>query len=401
MITSIGTYLPTWGSAMSRQVGLDEDAVTLGVAAGLGALAGGDVSTVRRVVFVSRDLPLLEGGNAAPLLAGLGLPHTLEVREQIGGAPAALDAVLAAADGTLVIAADIQQPAGAAAVLCGAHGVAAELAGRVVRNMPVATRDAYGNRSDYADPRLLRVRGVGASLDEQGIGDRFTAVAGLGAKDAASLFEGAPDMPPTTGASSALFALAALAESGQGGRLLAVDQAAVTTASIDAGSVPVSRDQPKPQPLPKGNFTEGPSISIALPAYDRAFDAKLRLEAAKCRTCGTLAYPHSYRCLECGAEDVDTDIVPLPRDAVIYSLSTIRVPVPGLTIPYTVVIAEMGDSGVRLLVKLTGAPPASVAIGDQGRMVFRLVTVRSGVPDYGYAFYPVSADLSTTGEVAK
>ena len=134
---------------------------------------------------------------------------------------------------------------------------------------------------------------------------------------------------------------------------------------------------------------------------ERAFDAKLRLEAAKCRTCGTLAYPHRYRCLECGAEDVDTDIVPLPRDAVIYSLSTIRVPVPGLTIPYTVVIAEMGDSGVRLLVKLTGAPPASVAIGDQGRMVFRLVTVRSGVPDYGYAFCPVSADSSTNGEVAK
>jgi len=43
---------------------------------------------------------------------------------------------------------------------------------------------------------------------------------------------------------------------------------------------------------------------------------------------------------------------------------------------------------VRVLVQLTGAPAGSVAIGDRGRLVFRLVAMRSGVPDYGYGFLP-------------
>jgi uncharacterized OB-fold protein len=78
----------------------------------------------------------------------------------------------------------------------------------------------------------------------------------------------------------------------------------------------------------------------------------------------------------------------LPRDAEVYSVATIRVPVPGLVSPYTVVIAELGDTEVRTLVRLTGAPPGSVCIGDHGRLVFRLVAVRSGVPDYGFGFLP-------------
>lgn len=78
----------------------------------------------------------------------------------------------------------------------------------------------------------------------------------------------------------------------------------------------------------------------------------------------------------------------LPRDAEIYTLSTIHVPVPGLVSPYTIVVAELGDSGVRVTVRLTGAAAGSVGIGDRGRLVFRLVAVRSGVPDYGYAFLP-------------
>jgi uncharacterized OB-fold protein len=53
-----------------------------------------------------------------------------------------------------------------------------------------------------------------------------------------------------------------------------------------------------------------------------------------------------------------------------------------------VVLVELGDSGVRLLVRLTGAAAGSVAIGDRGTLVFRRVAVRTGVPDYGYAFLP-------------
>ena len=74
---TIGTYLPPWGTSDGRVLGYDEDALTMAVeAARLVVDAGAAVS---RVVFVSRELPLLEGGNTAPLLAALRLPDTLEV----------------------------------------------------------------------------------------------------------------------------------------------------------------------------------------------------------------------------------------------------------------------------------------------------------------------------------
>src|SRR6202044_100998 len=93
-VAAIGTYLPCWGSARGRVAGGDEDAVTLAVEAGRAAIEAADDGDlfgggggVRRVVLVSRELPLLEGGNAAVLLAGLGLDPEIEVSERLRGAP--------------------------------------------------------------------------------------------------------------------------------------------------------------------------------------------------------------------------------------------------------------------------------------------------------------------------
>jgi uncharacterized OB-fold protein len=66
----------------------------------------------------------------------------------------------------------------------------------------------------------------------------------------------------------------------------------------------------------------------------------------------------------------------------------VQIPVPGLKTPYSLVIVELDDVGVRALVKVTGAEPGTVAIGARGRLALRRVAVRSGVPDYGYAFEP-------------
>ena len=75
-------------------------------------------------------------------------------------------------------------------------------------------------------------------------------------------------------------------------------------------------------------------------------------------------------------------------NATVYTTTTIHTPVPGLATPYTIVIVELGDTGVRLLAEVTGVPPGNVGIGDRGEMVLRRVAVRSGIPDYGYAFSP-------------
>jgi uncharacterized OB-fold protein len=85
----------------------------------------------------------------------------------------------------------------------------------------------------------------------------------------------------------------------------------------------------------------------------------------------------------------------------VYTLATVHVPVPSLTTPYTVLVAELGDTGVRVLVQLTGARPGSVAIGDRGEMVFRRLAMRSGVPDYGYGFLPApQANQANHGSAA-
>lgn len=396
-IASIGTYLPPWGTDASRVVGRDEDVVTLAVAAGLGALTGVNLADVSKVVLVSRDLPLLEGGNSAPLLAGLGLAHNVLVRETIGGAPATLSELGDAGPGTLVIGADIAA-AGAAAAYVGATGASVRTVDRVTRSMPTTTRTGDGTVTDYADPRLLRVRGINASLDRLDLSQPIIAAAGVSAKEAASFCQGKPPALPTTGASAPLFALAALVDANQHGRLLAVEQGAAVLSEFSAGTAAVVREQRPATPLPKGTPAPGAGISIALPSYDRNFDAKTRLEASKCRECGVLIYPHRFRCPQCGHEG-PTDLVALPRDAQIYSMSTIRGQVPGLVSPYSLVIAELGDSGVRLLVGTTGALAGSMKIGDTGRLVFRLVATRSGVPDYGYGFLP-SPNSALTTEVS-
>ncbi|MBD0322603.1 MAG: hypothetical protein ICV72_04345, partial [Aldersonia sp.] len=66
---------------------------------------------------------------------------------------------------------------------------------------------------------------------------------------------------------------------------------------------------------------------------------------------------------------------------------------------YSLAIVELDDIGVRALVKVTGAEPGTVEIGDRGRLVLRRVAVRSGVPDYGYAFEPDTGLADATGAV--
>ncbi len=97
MISRIGTYLPVWSGRGGRQSGPDEDAITIAVAAGRAALEETNPEDVQLVVLVTRDLPLMEGGNAAALLAGLNLSPTTDVVERVGGAPTMLDALTAAA----------------------------------------------------------------------------------------------------------------------------------------------------------------------------------------------------------------------------------------------------------------------------------------------------------------
>ncbi|MDY6996852.1 MAG: OB-fold domain-containing protein [Actinomycetota bacterium] len=398
-VASVGTYLPCWGSPLQRVAGDDEDVVTMAVEAGRAALTDG--GSVERVVLVSRDLPLLESSNAAVLLAGLGLDPELEVDERLGGAPATVDAVSSARPRTLIIGADLQ-PAGAAAILTAESGLQVRTAARVARSLPVRTRKSSGDVHDYGDPRLLHERGLIASLAAAWL-DTPVAVAGVDHERAVELCLGDPPALPTSGASASLFALAGLAERGQTGPLVAVEQAILSGISIAGGPAHIHRREPEPRLLPAGRLIADGEIPISLAAYERAFEAKVRWEAGRfgdftdSSAAPELDFPPRYRVGADGALATDYELVPLPRTGTVHTETTVHIPVPGLRTPYSLVIVELDGVDVRALVKVTGAEPGSVDIGDRGRLVLRRVAVRSGVPDYGYAFEPEPADSSTRG----
>lgn len=382
-ISSIGTYLPSWGATRQRVVGDDEDIITLAVEAGRAALADG--GSVEKVVLVGRDLSA-ESSNAAVLLAALGLDPELEVEERLGGAPATLDALTSARPRTLVLAADTA-PAGAGAALTAERGTQVRTAARVARSLPVRTRDAGGVVHDYGDPRLLHERGLVASLEAAWL-DSPVALAGVEHARALELCAGDPPPLPTTGASSALFALAALVETGGSGPLVAVEQATLSGAVVATGVATVRRREPPARGLPEGTLTPGADMPVSLAAYERAFEAKIRWEAGRHPGSETLDFPPRYRVGEDGALSTAYERVPLPRTGSVYTEVTVRLPVPGLRTPYSMVIVDLDDVPVRAMATVTGVPPGTVRIGDRGRLTLRRLDIRSGIPDYGYAFAP-------------
>lgn len=386
-VAAIGTYLPCWGTPHRRVAGDDEDAITLGVEAGRAALRGG--GAVEKVIVVSRSLPLLDSSNAAVLLAGLGLDPELEVDERLGGAPATLDALSSARPRTLIIGIDLD-PAGAAAVLTAEDGLHVRTAARIARSLPVRTRNAVGVVHDYGDPRLLRQRGVVASLQAAWV-ESPLAVAGVEHEQAIELASGQQPRLPTTGASSGLFALADLAQAQLSGRLVAVEQASLSGITVVCGQPRISRHQPPARTMPETTFIAGTDLPISLAAYERAFEAKVRWEAGKYADSDDLDFPPRYRVGDDGALATDYELVPLPRTGTVYTAVSVHMPVPGLRTPYALAIIELDDSAVRALVKVTGTDPDTVKIGDRGRLVLRRIAVRSGVPDYGYAFEPEEA----------
>ena len=91
-----------------------------------------------------------------------------------------------------------------------------------------------------------------------------------------------------------------------------------------------------------------------------------------------LDFPPRYRVGDDGSLSTRYELVPLPRTGTVYTETTVHIPVPGLRTPYSLVIVELDGVEVRALVKVTGAQPGTVGIGDRGRLALRRVAVRSG-----------------------
>lgn len=404
-VIAMGTYLPPWEGSSGRVAGPDEDAVTMAVAAGR---AADPLGSATRVVMVTRNFPLLEGGSGGVLLAALSLPACVPVAEVLGGAPAALDQICEGEPGTLVIAVDDSDfSAGAAAVLLGDHGgLQVDSAGRQSRSLPVVIRRDDGSRRAYNDPRLLREIGLKESLSRLAITNAARLVAAAGVKVALlkSYFDTTDAVEdPSLSAAAAIRVLADAAEAGSSGLAVAVEQATISVANVTAGAVKITRDEADSVGLPKFRTAPGGGIPVSLASYARAFEPKLRWEAAVFDDdeidVGPL-FPPRLRVSATGGL-LNYRMEPLPRAGTIYTQAGVQIPVPDLPSPYTLAVVQLDNSPVRVLLKVTGASMGQTKIGDRGTVVFRRIAVRTGVPDYGYMFWPdKQADAVTEGAVA-
>lgn len=391
-LSGIGTYLPAWVGADGRRTpGADEDVATLAVAAGRAALHAAPDVEVTRVVVCTRSPDDLLGDIATVVLAGLGLSQSVPVEERLGGGPAILDAIASGPAGTLVIGVDPTAPAAAGAVLLGAEEERRLDAAVVQSPLPVATVPARaGGGRVYDDPRLLRERGWLRCRDELALAAGVpVVVCGMSPKDAARLGPDADLQAKVTaaGAAGAVEAVAAAAESRRDAFVVAFENGRAASLRVRRSDVRVERDERAPieagRPAPSGDS----GLILSLPAYERAFAGKVGFVAQRC-ACGALHLPARTMCPVCGALDGFSDEA-LPRQGSVYSVATVHMPVPGKAVPYSLVLVDLDGVPLRVLAATTDTRAGSVGIDDDGTLVLRLVAVREGVRDYGYAFRPV------------
>ncbi len=395
-LASIGTYEPAWEDRGRRVAGPDEDVTTMAVAAGLAALKVAPCAEIRRVAVVTQRPDVLEGATPAVITLGLGLAEDIPVELRVGAAPDAVDALTSAGAGTLVIGVDAQTDgsAGAAAAVLGDDGAVLSDGGRVEGALPMRVQHV-GSPSlrAYDDARLERDRGWRPVLDR--LGGDGSVIVGVAPRQAERL--GSADTVSQVGAAAPLFALAALIEAKRDGRVVALDAARGAALEVaDAARISLCRSALPALPLsaapqPPQHAAE---IPLSLPAYDRAFRAKVGLIGARC-SCGEVSFPPRSVCLSCGAED-DTEPLPLPYTGEVYTAVTVHAPVPGMPGPYGLAIVQLDELPLRVLAHVTDSAGSQVSIGARGRLVLRRVAIREGVPDYGYGFQPepVSAEAA-------
>ena len=404
VIASVATYRPVWSKGSGRVRGNDQDDITDAVAAGRCCLGLRPDIAVERIVVVIEEPEVLNSAAAGVLRVGIGLREAVPVEIRLGAAVDALDAVASAAPRTMVVAVTGSGAGSAAAAALtdddGAPGMRLEPCGTVDRSLPMTVRH-LGSPTDtvYDDARLERERGWRLVVDDLAPTEGAVWITGVPARDAQRLGGSSIGRAELTGAAGAIEALRGMAQEGCNGDLIGIDAGRGFRVRVSSAQSAATSICERPG-LPLEQRAKSPSadtdIPLSMPAYARAFDAKVGMRAGRC-SCGELSFPPRTVCLACQATG-PVELVDLPLTGEVYTIVPVHTHVPGLPKPYTLAIIALDGVPLRFLAPVTDAPFLSTKIGDRGTLVLRRLAVRQGVPDYGYAFAPDA--LATAGEVA-
>lgn len=116
---------------------------------------------------------------------------------------------------------------------------------------------------------------------------------------------------------------------------------------------------------------------------------RYRLEACKCKKCGSINFPNRLICPDCGAKEFET--IRLSGKGELATYTVIRVAPMGFTdlAPYAVGIVKL-DEGIQVMGQITDCNPEELKIGDRVATQFRRINEEgtTGMIMYGYKFVP-------------
>ncbi len=126
-----------------------------------------------------------------------------------------------------------------------------------------------------------------------------------------------------------------------------------------------------------------------VPKHWRESPQRYRMEAAKCKQCGTISFPGRLICTECGHKEYET--IHLSGKGKLETFTIIRTAPSGFTdfAPYAVGLVNL-DEGVKVLGQITDCDPETLKIGDRLSSKFRRMNEegKTGMIMYAYKFVP-------------
>jgi uncharacterized OB-fold protein len=125
------------------------------------------------------------------------------------------------------------------------------------------------------------------------------------------------------------------------------------------------------------------------PRYWRELPTRFRLEAAKCKGCGTVNYPVKYVCGSCRGTDFEPTA--LSRKGTVITSTVVHVAPDDFAMeaPYAMAVIETPE-GARLMLQIADCDPADVKPGMKVDFEFRKIRKEgtSGILCYGFKAVP-------------
>ncbi len=116
---------------------------------------------------------------------------------------------------------------------------------------------------------------------------------------------------------------------------------------------------------------------------------RYRLEAGKCKKCGSIQFPNRIVCPDCGAREFET--IRLSGKGELTTFTIIRVAPSGFgdLTPYAVGIVKL-DEGIQVMGQVVDCDPDELKIGDRVETQFRRMNEegKTGMIQYSYKFVP-------------